>query len=265
MELGAIQATAGGCLLLLLTAVVWLASRLKRKNQQLRRALVELQRRSKESQMAPKPEPIPPEPIPMVGPEPPAVIRAIKLEPVALADAFLWEHLGDKFLWKHLSKDEPDNDKLAVAEVSPGDSPAVPKGMCDRAEVQPFLEKDSRFTGLVVLVGLTNSRATRQEHPAQPFVAGLLRETDFACRNSDDEFLIVCPGVRGADAQRRLNEISERLWNFQLRGKGSFSVLFSWGGIGVENEPLSEAIASATERMQQTKRSRLLFFTRKAG
>jgi hypothetical protein len=55
------------------------------------------------------------------------------------------------------------------------------------------------------------------------------------------------------------------LWNFQLRGQGSFSVLFSWGGIGVENEPLSEAIASATGRMQQTKRSRVLFFSRKAG
>ena len=62
-----------------------------------------------------------------------------------------------------------------------------------------------------------------------------------------------------------MNEISERLWNFQLRGQGSFSVLFSWGGIGAENETLSDAIASAAERMRQTKRSRVLFFTRKAG
>jgi hypothetical protein len=75
----------------------------------------------------------------------------------------------------------------------------------------------------------------------------------------------VCPGLRGSDAQRRLNEISERLWNFQLRGQGSLSVLFSWGGIGGENEPLSHAISSATERMRQTKRSRVLLFTRKAG
>jgi hypothetical protein len=118
---------------------------------------------------------------------------------------------------------------------------------------------------LVVLVGITSSRLPLQEHPAQPFIEELLGPSDFACRNADDEFLIVCPGLRDADAQRRLNGISERLWTFQLRGQGSFSVLFSWGGIGVENEPLAEAIASATGRMQQTKRSRVLLFKRKAG
>jgi hypothetical protein len=137
--------------------------------------------------------------------------------------------------------------------------------MCDQAALQPFLDTDFPFTGLVVLVGIANSRTPSREHPAQPFIEGLLCPADFACRFGKEEFLIICPGLRGAEAQRRLNEISERLWNFQLRGQGSFSVLFSWVGIGVENEPLSDAIASATERMQQTKRSRVLFFTRKAG
>jgi len=56
MEFGAIQATAGGVFLLLALAVVWLASRLKRKNRQLRRALAELQRRPKETPIAAKPE-----------------------------------------------------------------------------------------------------------------------------------------------------------------------------------------------------------------
>jgi GGDEF domain-containing protein len=92
----------------------------------------------------------------------------------------------------------------------------------------------------------------------------LLGPDDCACRHGADEFLIICPGLRGENAQRRLNEISERLWNFQLRGQGSCSVLFSWGGIN-GNEPLSEAIASAIERMQQTKRSRVVLFRRKAG
>jgi GGDEF domain-containing protein len=114
-------------------------------------------------------------------------------------------------------------------------------------------------------VGITHSRTPRLEHPAKPFIEELLGPADFACREGEDEFLIVCPGLHGSEAQRRLNEISERLWNFQLRGQGSFSVLFSWGGIGIENEPLSEAIASATGRMQQTKRSRVVLFRRKAG
>jgi hypothetical protein len=248
MEFGAIQATAGGVFLLLALAVVWLASRLKRKNRQLRRALAELHSRPKH------------EPTPIVTPEKPFPNPAPPPEPAPTIDAFLWQHLGDGFLWKHISHDEPEPVQLTSTAPS-----SLPAGMCDQAALQPFLDTDLPFTGLVVLVGIANSRTPTREHPARPFIEGLLRPIDFACRYGKEEFLIICSGLRGAEAQRRLNEISERLWNFQLRGRGSFSVLFSWGGIGVENEPLSEAVASATERMQQTKRSRVLFFTRKAG
>jgi hypothetical protein len=255
MEFGAIQATAGGVFLLLALAVVWLACRLKRKNRQLRRALAELQRRPKQAPKAAKPEPNP-----IVTPEGPSPSQAPPPHPAATIDAFLWQHLGDGFLWKHLATEKP-----VPLELTPSATASLPTGMCDQAALQPFLDTDFPFTGLVVLVGIANSRTPSREHPAQPFIEGLLCPADFACRFGKDEFLIICPGLRGAEAQRRLNEISERLWNFQLRGQGSFSVLFSWGGIGVENEPLSDAIASATERMQQTKRSRVLFFTRKAG
>ena len=249
MEFGAIQAAAGGVFLLLALVVVWLASRLKRKNRQLRRALAELQRRPKETPIAPKPEPTPITPSPTSQPAP-------------NIDAFLWQHLGDGFLWKHMTHDTPATAPIALTPPAPV---SIPTGMCDQAALQPFLETDFPFTGLVVLVGIANSRTPSREHPAQPFIEGILCPADFACRYGKDEFLIICPELRGAEAQRRLNEISERLWNFQLRGQGSFSVLFSWGGIGAENEPLSEAIASATERMRQTKRSRVLFFSRKAG
>jgi hypothetical protein len=248
MEFGAIQAGAGGVFLLLVLVVVWLASRLKRKNQQLRKALLELQRRPK------------PEPAAIVTPEKPSPSPASPPQPGATIDAFLWQHLGDGFLWKHLSTDQP-----APVELPPPAPASLPTGMCDQTALQPFLDTDFPFTGLAVLVGIANSRIPTREHPAEPFIEGLLSPADFACRYGKEEFLIICPELRGAEAQRRLNEISERLWNFQLRGQGSFSVLFSWGGIGGQNEPLSEAIASATERMQQTMRSRVLFFTRKAG
>lgn len=255
MEFGAIQAAAGGILLLLAVAVVWLACRLKQKNKQLRKVVAQLQLLKQASKSSP-----------IVAPETTCTAQALKPEPVAtpaavpIADAFLWEHLSDAFLWNHLSIDQP-----AAVDSTPGDPRSLPVGMCDRATLQSLLEVDPPFTGLVVLVGIANSRTPHHEHPAQPFIEGLLGPSDLACRNTDNEFLIICPGLRGAVAQRRLNEISERLWNFQLRGQGSFSVLFSWGGIGVENEPLSAVIASATERMQQTKRSRVLLFTRKAG
>ena len=200
------------------------------------------------------------EPAPIVAAKTPSPTQEFTSEPAPTVDAFLWQHLSDAFLWKHLTDNKP-----APIELIRSDSRSIPTGMCDRAALQPLLEADPPFAGLVVLVGIAKSRAPRVEHPVQPFIEELLGPADFACRNDDDEFLILCPGLRGAEAQRRLNEISERLWNFQRRGQGSFSVLFSWGGIGVENQPLSEAIASATERMQQTKRSRVLLFRRKAG
>jgi len=252
MEFGAIQATAGGFLLLLACAVVWLAYRLKRKNQQLRRALLELQRRPKQSQVAHTPEPTP-----IVASVRPSPSPAPKSMPDPTIDAFLWQHLGDAFLWKHM-----EESTRGPIELTRTDLGSIPTGMCDREALQPLLEMDLPFTGLVVLVGISKSRTPPTEHPAQPFIEELLAPTDFACRYGDYEFLLICPGLRGAEAQRRLNEVSERLWNFQLRGQGSFSVLFSWGG---KNEPLSEAIASATERMQQTKRSRVLLFRSKAS
>ena len=251
MGLGAIQAVAGGFILVLAMAVVWLSHRLKQKNKQLRNAMRELQRCAKE-------------PAPIVVANAPAPVPERRSEPAptpaSTVDAFLWQHLSDAFLWKHLAESKP-----APVEMACTDSRSIPTGMCDRAALLPLLEADLAFTGLVILVGIAKSRAPRVEHPAQPFIEELLGPADFACRNGDDEFLIVCPGLSGAEAQRRLNQISERLWNFQLRGQGSFSVLFSWGGIGAENQPLSAAVDSAIERMQQTKRSRVLLFRRKAG
>jgi hypothetical protein len=83
----------------------------------------------------------------------------------------------------------------------------------------------------------------------------LLRENDFSCRTAFDEFVMVCRGEQGAQSQRRLNYISECLWDYQLRGIGACSILFSWGGVQVQDRPLAEAIESATERMRETKRS----------
>ncbi len=206
MEFGAIHVAAGGFLLLLALAVVWLAYRLKRKNQQLRRALAELQRRAKE-------------PAPIIPAERPAPVEKLPEQTPMLSaqtvDAFLWQHLGDAFLWQHLA-----DAQTAPVEITRSDSHSLPTGMCDRGVLEPLLQRDFAFTGLVVLVGITSSRLPRQEHPAQPFIEELLDPSDFACRNSDDEFLIVCPGLRDAEAQRRLNGISERLWTLPAARAG---------------------------------------------
>lgn len=69
---------------------------------------------------------------------------------------------------------------------------------------------------------------------------------------------MIYPQERGASAQRRLSQIAQQLWDFQLRSLGTFQILFSWGGVEVRSESIEEAIASASERMQETKRGRKL-------
>lgn len=260
MEFGAIQATASGVFVILGVSVVWLACRLKQKNRQLERAKAELQARRRESLPACQPENPPAasaEQTPISIPKPLPVATSAKEETI---DGFLWEHLGDAFLWKHLADVQP---KPVV--IIPPAGTLIPAGMCSQSDLEKLLATDPAFAGLVVLVGIDAASSRRQTISLESFIKDLLGPSDFAAPQADDAFLIICPGLRAAEAQRRLNEISEKLWSFQLRGHGAFSILFGWGGIGTENQPLTESIASATERMEQTKRSRVLFFSRKAG
>ena len=136
----------------------------------------------------------------------------------------------------------------------------IPAGMQERSTWTRLLDADKAFTGLAVCISVSQTTGGAVSRDTMlsvyHFVRGLLREGDFGCQTGDEEFMILCPEERGADAQRRLTEISEQLWDFQLRSAGNYSVLFSWGDAQVEGEPLSEAAASATERMQQTRRTR---------
>jgi hypothetical protein len=53
-----------------------------------------------------------------------------------------------------------------------------------------------------------------------------------------------------------LNQVSQHLWEFQQRGRGTCSLLFSWGGVGARQKPLSEAVAAAVARMNRINRNR---------
>jgi hypothetical protein len=222
-------ATAGATFFLLAVVVVWLAFRLKLKNELLQEAICELHSIRKRTLVTqPTKLSLEPAPQPQSG----------------YADAFLWKQ---------------------TSEPSETEQVPVSARMLDESEFQRLLETETRFTGLVVLIGIEEDLRHSSEHErlmqsAQEYVVRLLGNNGLGCRCGHHEFLLICPGVRGEEAQRRLNEISERLWNFQLHGHGAFSVLFSWGGIGVDGEPLSAAIASAMDRLQQTKRNRKLYF-----
>jgi hypothetical protein len=160
----------------------------------------------------------------------------------------------DAALWERLISSQPKQNLISPAD---GDHP---RGMIQQPALDKLLESHEPFTGLVVSIGINDSDSSMWHsqglmQSVGSHIAGLLKEQDFSCRTAYDEFVMVCPGEQGAQSQRRLNHISERLWDYQLRGIGSCSILFSWGGVQVQNQSLAEAVASATERMRETKRS----------
>ena len=153
--------------------------------------------------------------------------------------------------------------------ATPGEL-SLPSGMHDRATLD-FLRADSSpFTGLVVAIGI-NDYAQLRESAGGEAADDLLRSVNqlvksitsnlvgpqhFAARASEDEFLIVFNGEIGPAAQRRMAAVSERLWDFQLRSIGTFSVVFSWGATEANEELFAEAIEAATDRMRETRRNR---------
>jgi hypothetical protein len=175
------------------------------------------------------------------------------------ADSFLWNKRTETF-------EPPAEAAPEVIEITPTweDERVVPVGMFNQWPFEVLARISKPFTGLVVLIDLIASQrhSSRNEgllHSVTGCVASLLGENDFGCRTAEDEFVMICHGLVGIEAQRRLNRISEQLWQFQQRGHGAYSLLFSWGGVGKSGSPLSEAIHSAVNRMNQLNRNRASF------
>jgi hypothetical protein len=185
----------------------------------------------------------------------------------------------DAELWERLISSMPCHDLLTAGDaqpkpeidVAPGaltadyqlieneSESAWPKGVIQQSEFRKLLAGGESFSGLVVSIGVNDTDSGAQHsqglmHSVGAYLGELLREADFSCRADYDEFIVVCPGETGAQAQRRLSHISERLWDYQLRGMSTCSILFSWGGVLVQDQPLAEAVASAVDRMRQTRR-----------
>lgn len=150
-----------------------------------------------------------------------------------------------------------NNDLLAAVVAATGD-PSLPGGFHDGFVLKKLVQSHQPVSGLVVSIGVNASNKTALPESIHELVQSLIGPHDFAAQSSDDEFLLIYPEEHGASAQRRLSRIAQQLWDFQLRSLGSFQILFSWGGVEVRSESIEEAIASASERMQQTKRGRKL-------
>ena len=206
----------------------------------------------------------------------PALVPETLLSAVNLPAFTLPAFTIDAALWERLISSQPQRNLLSSAdgsthtvEASYGmiredghDSVSArpPSGMIQQPVLDELLESGEPFTGLVVSINVNDNDSSMWHSPGLmqsvgSHIASLLRENDFACRTAYDEFVLVCQGEQGAESQRWLNHISERLWDFQLRGLGAASILFSWGAVQAQDQPLAEAIASAAERMRETKRS----------
>jgi hypothetical protein len=222
----------------------------------------------------------------------PPVVQAAQRETVTIQmagqpenDITLPAFTIDAALWERLVASMPQHDLLTsgrgeptpqpeskLIDVAPGALQATyqviesgvasrwPTGMLQQPAFQKLLDVGEPFSGLVVSIGINDSDSSMWHsqglmQSVGSYLSGLLHEKDFSCRTSYDEFVLACRGEHGAQSQRRLNHISERLWDYQLRGMGACSILFSWGGVQVQDQPLAEAVASAVDRMRQTKRS----------
>ncbi len=128
-------------------------------------------------------------------------------------------------------------------------------GFHDGFVLNKLVQSHQPISGLVVSIGVN---ASGKPEGVSKLIESLIGPNDFAAQSGEDEFLLIYPQEHGASAQRRLSQIAQQLWDFQLRSLGSFQILFSWGGVEVRSESIEEAIASASERMQETKRGRKL-------
>jgi len=139
----------------------------------------------------------------------------------------------------------------------------LPPGMHERVILNRAIASGKPFRGLVISIGVNDLDGSSLQNfdllkSTGSFIRGLLNDREFACCSGDAEFLIVCPALGGADAHRRLIQIAEQLWDYQLRGISTWSIVFSWGGADVHHQPLSEAVAMANEQMNDTRRGRRL-------
>jgi hypothetical protein len=154
----------------------------------------------------------------------------------------------------------------STAPSQPSASP-LPAGFQDGFVLTRLVERRQPISGLVVSIGVAAQEKSSDKDvvttAAEPvpamvrsLVESLIGPGDFAAQSAKEEYLLIYPGVRGVAAQRKLSEVAQQLWDFQLRSMGQFSVQFSWGGVEVRSESIEEAIASATERMNETRRGR---------
>ncbi len=141
------------------------------------------------------------------------------------------------------------------------ESTTFPIGMHDNKTLNELIAAKQLVTGVVILAGINDySKLVADKSPAQieemtqpavKLISGIIREKDFAARIDDDKWVMIFSGELGNAAQRRIDSVAEKFWDYQLRNLGHAQLRFSTGAVQVERESLSEAVDAAQERMEQ--------------
>ena len=156
-----------------------------------------------------------------------------------------------------LGRSEPKQESEPAATSQPVSRLSIPAGIIDTSEFQPLLDSKEPFAGTVIAIGISGlDSAPWEATGASDFVKSALEPNDMACHTQDDEFIIVIPEEFGAAGQRRIHQVSQKLWDHQIRSVGRSPVMFSWGATDSKDESFADTVASARERMEQTRRNR---------
>ena len=198
---------------------------------------------------------------PVIAQETPVIEQMIAQEPTAVASAPTsapkkkdWGALLARRASAFAPVDPPVESKTTANPLSD-----IPAGLHDGVVLTRLILARQPVTGLVVSIGVTsNPKNGTVSEPVNSLIRSLIGADNFACPTGTDEFLLIYPRLNGAAAQRQLSLVAQQLWDFQLRSLGSTSILFSWGGVEVASESIDEAVASASERMNETRRNRKL-------
>jgi GGDEF domain-containing protein len=147
----------------------------------------------------------------------------------------------------------------------------VPGGIHPPEVLNALLRSEATFQGVTLSISVVDYVRLVAEHgkgsveQVMGALEGLVQTSgnpaDLVCRISEDEFIVVCPGATGAAATSRVQQLSENLWDFQLRSLVSFPILFSWGASESGLMPgmprvLADSVDRAREQMLETRRSR---------
>lgn len=282
MELGQYEIQIFISLVVILGAafVALICDFLKGNNERLRELAIELSvRREEQERRAPraaampekafeapavkKQEPVKPQPVK----EKPVAQDIVKREPAALpapTPKIEMKRTGPTKDWQSLLarsavKRVPNKTKIEkIVLVAPSAARRLPAGFQDAGVLGRMMREQQMVSGLVVSIGASGARRADGSMPDAlvKLVASLAKDGELACASGDEEFVLICPNERGAQGQRRLSQIAQTLWDFQLRSLGTLGVVFSWGGLEVKNETMEEAVAAARDRMAETRRGR---------